>query len=94
LDAKVVVTLEDDELTRANVQLSKDDVQELLNVSQLEVEFASASEGASLPKVAVEHAEGKKCERCWHWETDVGYHPEHPTICARCVKAVQASGRA
>jgi isoleucyl-tRNA synthetase len=34
-------------------------------------------------------ADGQKCERCWHWETDVGSNPEHPTICARCVEAVK-----
>ena len=38
--------------------------------------------------VAVSKAAGQKCERCWHWETDVGSHPAHPTICARCVQAV------
>jgi len=37
----------------------------------------------------VAHADGQKCERCWHWETDVGSNPEHPTICARCVAAVK-----
>jgi isoleucyl-tRNA synthetase len=42
-----------------------------------------------LLREAVQRADGQKCERCWHWETDVGSHPEHPTICARCVKAVQ-----
>jgi isoleucyl-tRNA synthetase len=35
-----------------------------------------------------ELAEGQKCERCWHWETDVGSVPDHPTICRRCVEAV------
>jgi isoleucyl-tRNA synthetase len=38
--------------------------------------------------------DGQKCERCWHWETDVGQHVEHPTLCARCVEAVKASGQA
>jgi isoleucyl-tRNA synthetase len=33
-------------------------------------------------------ADGQKCERCWHWETDVGANAEHPTLCGRCVKAV------
>ncbi len=37
LEAKVTITLEDDELARANVANSKDDIQEALNVSQLEV---------------------------------------------------------
>jgi isoleucyl-tRNA synthetase len=39
--------------------------------------------------VEVSKADGQKCERCWHWETDVGSNPEHPTICARCVAAVK-----
>ena len=26
-----------------------------------------------------------KCERCWHYRTDVGRDARHPTICARCV---------
>ena len=38
--------------------------------------------------IIVEHADGQKCERCWHWETDVGSNPEHPTICGRCLAAV------
>jgi isoleucyl-tRNA synthetase len=45
------------------------------------------------PAVSGAKADGVKCERCWHWETDVGSSPEHPTICARCVEAVkQAKG--
>jgi isoleucyl-tRNA synthetase len=59
-------------------------LRELLNVSALTVEF---SDNATL-QVSLAKAEGQKCERCWHWETDVGANPEHPTICARCVKAV------
>ena len=37
----------------------------------------------------VVHADGQKCERCWHWETDVGSDREHPTVCARCAAAVR-----
>jgi len=33
-------------------------------------------------------AQGQKCDRCWHFETDIGQNPEYPTICGRCVKAV------
>ena len=64
-------------------------LRELLNVSQLEV----ASQGEQEITVSVSKASGQKCERCWHWETDVGSTPEHPTICARCVKAVAESAR-
>jgi isoleucyl-tRNA synthetase len=39
--------------------------------------------------ISVSKADGQKCERCWHWETDVGSNPGHPTICGRCVEAVK-----
>jgi isoleucyl-tRNA synthetase len=71
-----------------------EDFRELLNVSQLEFATESAS-GATTPWVpVVKKADGQKCERCWHWETDVGSNPEHPTICARCVKAVAENTKA
>ena len=67
---------------------NKKELQELLNVSQLE--FSSPIEGATEAWIPiVKKADGVKCERCWHWETDVGSAPEHPTICARCVEAVK-----
>jgi isoleucyl-tRNA synthetase len=40
-------------------------------------------------RVAVARAEGSKCERCWHYESDIGSHPAHPTICGRCVEALE-----
>ncbi|MCU0771081.1 MAG: isoleucine--tRNA ligase [Verrucomicrobia bacterium] len=59
-------------------------LRELLNVSQLEV---AVTEREDL-LITVGKASGEKCERCWHWETEVGTHPQHPTLCARCVEAV------
>jgi isoleucyl-tRNA synthetase len=50
-----------------------------LIVSQVELQ-----EGAE-PKVTVEKADGEKCERCWHYTTDVGADPRFPGVCARCV---------
>jgi isoleucyl-tRNA synthetase len=58
-------------------------LRELVNVSRLKISIGET------PSVTVEKADGQKCERCWHWETDVGSNPEHPTICARCVAAVK-----
>ncbi|TMP98956.1 MAG: isoleucine--tRNA ligase [Verrucomicrobia bacterium] len=58
-----------------------EEFRELVNVSQFEI---TKDYNADL----VMHADGQKCERCWHWETDVGSHKEHPTICGRCVEAV------
>jgi isoleucyl-tRNA synthetase len=60
------------------------DLAELLNVSKLT--FPENPTGSLAVKVS--KADGQKCERCWHWETDIGQNAEHPTICARCTKAV------
>jgi isoleucyl-tRNA synthetase len=40
-------------------------------------------------EVSVSKADGQKCARCWHWETDIGRNAEHPTLCGRCVEAVK-----
>src|SRR5256712_2035440 len=40
--------------------------------------------------VRVDRAQGTKCERCWHITTDVGRDSGFRTLCARCVRAVQA----
>jgi isoleucyl-tRNA synthetase len=39
-------------------------------------------------KVHVRRAPGLKCVRCWQWREDVGQHPEHPTLCGRCVARI------
>jgi isoleucyl-tRNA synthetase len=39
-------------------------------------------------RAEVLRAEGKKCERCWNYDVQVGQHPEHETICPRCVEAI------
>ena len=62
----------------------REELRELLNVSALSFEIR---ENTTL-QATVARAAGEKCERCWHWETDVGSDPEHPTICARCIRAV------
>lgn len=45
--------------------------------------LAEASEAGITVRIA--KADGEKCERCWHYETDIGTHASHPTLCGRCV---------
>jgi isoleucyl-tRNA synthetase len=45
--------------------------------------LAEASEAGLTVRIAKAH--GEKCERCWHYETDIGAHASHPTLCGRCV---------
>ncbi len=33
-----------------------------------------------------------KCERCWHYRTDVGTNAEHPGLCGRCVSNLFGPG--
>ncbi|MBM4065025.1 MAG: isoleucine--tRNA ligase [Planctomycetes bacterium] len=33
----------------------------------------------------------KKCERCWNFRESVGSNKDHPTICDRCITALQQS---
>jgi isoleucyl-tRNA synthetase len=55
---------------------------------------ASASPGAmkseTIPglSVEIERADGVKCERCWNYSTHVGENADYPTVCERCVKAL------
>jgi len=37
----------------------------------------------------VSKAKSKKCERCWNYREAVGENSTHPTLCDRCVEAVQ-----
>ena len=39
----------------------------------------------------IARAEGSKCERCWHFSTDIGSHLNHPTLCGRCVGVLERS---
>ncbi len=39
--------------------------------------------------VKVGKAEGKKCERCWIYDTSVGENKEHSTICNRCYNVIK-----
>jgi isoleucyl-tRNA synthetase len=61
---------------------------EFLNVSQLSIRVEKPDEDLGVLSY-VSHADGQKCERCWHWETDIGQSQEHPTLCGRCVEAVK-----
>jgi isoleucyl-tRNA synthetase len=94
LEAQIKIGLRDGVSTWVAEHLGP--LQELLNVSQIATfhlpgKKANEKDVAGFPAVQVERATGQKCERCWHYESDVGQTPEHPTICARCVTAVRNS---
>ncbi len=40
--------------------------------------------------VVVEHAEGKKCLRCWNWSTTVGEFADAEEVCQRCYHVLKS----
>ena len=50
-----------------------------------------AEKGGTLA-IAVNPSGGEKCERCWHWRSDVGADVAHPLLCGRCVANLHGSG--
>ena len=65
----------------------------LFIVSQVEITgsaSADAQKSEVLPglSIGVRRADGTKCERCWNYSTHVGENADFPTVCERCVKAL------
>ncbi len=65
----------------------------LFIVSQVELAGSASADGqkSDLPpglSVTVRRADGAKCERCWNYSTHVGENADYPTVCERCVKAL------
>ena len=42
--------------------------------------------------VAVKTSSDTKCERCWHYRSDVGSDAAHPLLCGRCVSNLHGAG--
>jgi isoleucyl-tRNA synthetase len=42
--------------------------------------------------IKVSPSSATKCERCWHWRSDVGQDPAHAAICGRCVSNLHGAG--
>ncbi|HEV3104294.1 MAG TPA: class I tRNA ligase family protein, partial [Trinickia sp.] len=65
-----------------------------------DLKFVLITSAAEVVKVDSEADEGVevvaskylKCERCWHYRAEVGAHPEHPTLCGRCVSNLFGEG--
>jgi len=80
LDAKVVLTTDKD-TTRFLLDYF-DQLRYIFIVSQVEVH-----EG-DLLNVAIGKADGAKCARCWNYSTRVGEFEKYPTVCERCIVAL------
>ncbi|SFM86509.1 isoleucine--tRNA ligase [Variovorax sp. OV329] len=83
---------------QANISLSANEADHALLASLGDdlkfVLITSAVELLSAPELAVQvqPSTALKCERCWHWRTDVGHDVDHPTLCGRCTSNLFGAG--
>jgi isoleucyl-tRNA synthetase len=63
----------------------------LFIVSQVEVQPVDdrgQPNGEGALQIEVRRADGAKCERCWNYSTHVSESAKYPTLCERCVAAL------
>jgi isoleucyl-tRNA synthetase len=65
------------------------DLRFVLITSQATVTHVEKAEDEAIIATASKHA---KCERCWHYRSDVGADKEHATLCGRCVSNLFGKG--
>ena len=80
LEAKVTLTATGN--TMRLLQSHESELRYIFIVSQVELREAEAV------TIAVSHADGEKCERCWNYSTKVGESLKFPTVCERCAAAL------
>lgn len=84
LQANVRVTANEQDY--ALLQSLGDDLKFVLITSAVELLAGAELAVQVMPSTAL------KCERCWHWRTDVGHDVDHPTLCGRCTSNLWGAG--
>jgi isoleucyl-tRNA synthetase len=83
LEAAVEIRAEAEEY--AFLKTYERDLPALFIVSQVRL---TRGDGGPVAVVATKSSFGK-CERCWNFREAVGANSAHPTLCDRCVEAIQ-----
>ena len=88
LDAKVILYAEAEEYDFIKDKV--DILKEICLVSGLEVSENRRNQDEEVGiGVEILPADGQKCERCWSYSITVGKNVKYPTICEKCLKALQ-----
>ncbi len=80
LDARLEITAEGD--SYKVLKKYENNLSEYYIVSQVNL-----SQGPA--KISVSKAKGQKCERCWYFDEKIGLSPKFPTVCPKCVRALE-----
>ncbi|MGZ8842216.1 MAG: isoleucine--tRNA ligase, partial [Pyrinomonadaceae bacterium] len=67
----------------------RDDLRYLFIVSEVALLEPNAEIGGDDLNVTITRAHGEKCQRCWNYSTRVGESSRFPTVCERCVEALE-----
>jgi isoleucyl-tRNA synthetase len=93
------VTLYADDALKAQLEKLGEELRFVTITSKAEVEtLATADEEATQKtdvaglRLSLAASSSEKCERCWHHSATVGMHPEHATLCGRCVANIAGDG--
>ncbi len=91
-DGKVGSSLQ----AEVTLEVNEDDHAILTSLGQdLKFVFITSAltlEASAAYKTTVSASLEAKCERCWHYQADVGTNPGHPTICGRCISNLHGAG--
>jgi len=92
LEAMVVLSTSDENYSRL-LKDSEAALRYLFIASAVEFKPVPPDKGGLDPNIPVAiqiaKAGGTKCQRCWNYSGLVGSNQAHPTLCERCIKAVQ-----
>ena len=93
------VTLYADETLKAQLGKLGEELRFVTITSKAELESLASADEATTQKtdvaglrLSLSASTADKCERCWHHNVTVGTHPEHKTLCSRCVTNIAGDG--
>jgi isoleucyl-tRNA synthetase len=67
-----------------------------VTISDIPISGAFVSQEIAGLNILVDKAAGKKCERCWVYDTQTGEGPKFPSVCPRCheiLEIISGSGK-
>jgi len=93
------VTLYADEALKAQLEKLGEELRFVTITSKADVETLASADELTTQKtdisglrLSLAASTADKCERCWHHNVTVGLHPEHATLCSRCVTNIAGDG--
>ncbi|BBE30692.1 isoleucine--tRNA ligase [Tepiditoga spiralis] len=89
LETKVVVEAKSKEYEEILKSFDTYFLADSIIASQFEIGKVENGFEGNIVKVKVTKAEGKKCERCWKIDTEVGNDSEYTDVCPRCAAVLK-----